>query len=242
VNLKITWDPNGETTSEVAFDVYRDGVRIAKDLSTTSYVDTTATPSSPSYCYAIDAHFLPKSGAAANYGQHSPPSCWWGAGFGRTKSIDASAFTAKGGVSSTSHGKLHYDGWGDPGDTLTASYSATRTGEHLLQVSYGNGAGPINTGITCVSKLVRVLDGTTEVARGYLTMPQLGDWDTWRDSSFVRANLASGKSYTIEISDDTYDANMSRFQHFATYVGTGGSSGAFSRVNIAEIKVLARVN
>jgi hypothetical protein len=72
-------------------------------------------------------------------------------------------------------------------------------------------------------------------------MPQLGDWDTWKDSSFVRANLVSGKTYTIEISDDSIGENMSRFQHFASYVGTGGASGTFSRVNIAELKVLARV-
>ncbi|MGZ3451755.1 MAG: hypothetical protein ACXVEF_19250 [Polyangiales bacterium] len=236
-NLKISWDPNGESTGEVAFDVYRDGVRVAKDLTTTSFTDTGATASSPSYCYAVDAHFT----GSKNHGQHSPPSCWWGTGYVRTKSIDASAFTAKGGASSTSHGKLHYDNWGDPGDTLTASYASTRTGEHLLQVSYGNGAGPISTGITCVTKLVRVLDGGTEIARGYLVMPQLGDWDTWKDSSLVRANLVAGKTYTIEISDDGIDSNMSRFQHFASYVGTGGSSGAFSKVNIAELKVLARV-
>jgi hypothetical protein len=109
-------------------------------------------------------------------------------------------------------------------------------------VNYGNGAGPVSTGITCVTKLVRVLDGATEIARGYVVMPQAGDWDTWKDSSFVRANLVSGKTYTLEISDDAIDANMSRFQHFATYGGTGGASGPFSKVNIAELKVLARVN
>jgi hypothetical protein len=33
--------------------------------------------------------------------------------------------------------------------------------------------------------------------------------------------------------------NMSAFQHFALYGGMGGSSGAFFRVNVAEVKLLA---
>jgi hypothetical protein len=88
---------------------------------------------------------------------------------------------------------------------------------------------------------VRVLDGSTEIARGLFVMPHLGTWDAWRDSSFVRASLTAGKSYTIVLEDDAMAANMSRFQHFTRYTGgTGGASGAFSRVNVAEVKVLAR--
>lgn len=238
-NLRVTWDANGEATSEVAFNVYRDGVRVASALTTTSWTDTTATATSPSHCYAIEAYFT----GSQNHSQHSAPWCWWGAGSVRVKSIGASSFTNVGGTGVTNHGKFHYEAWGDAGHTLTASYTATSTGEHLLQVNAGNGAGPISTGITAGLKVVEVLDGTTVVARGHLLMPHLGAWSTWRDSSFVRANLTAGKTYTVVIKHDDSSMNMSFFAHFAQYTGgTGGRAGAFSRVNIAELKVLARVN
>jgi len=39
---------------------------------------------------------------------------------------------------------------------------------------------------------------------------------------------------------DAYAVNMSERAHFASYTGgAGGSTGAFHRVNIAELKVLA---
>jgi len=238
-NLRVSFDASGESMSEVAFNVYRDGVRVASALTTTSFTDTTATATSPSHCYAVEAYFT----GSKNHSQHSPPFCWWGTGGVRVRPIGASAFTAVGGAGVTNHGKFHYEAWGDPGHTLTATYTATTTGEHLLQVNAGNGAGSISTGITAGLKVVEVLDGTTVVARGHLLMPHLGAWANWRDSSFVRANLTAGKTYNIVIKHDDTSMNMSFFAHFARYTGgTGGSGGAFSRVNIAELKVLARVN
>lgn len=236
--LKVTWDASSESTSEVAFNVYRDGVRVASDLTTTSWVDSSVGATSPSYCYAVEAYFV----GSKNHSQHSPPWCFWGAGSSRVKVISASAFTNVGGTRTTEYGKVHYQGWGDPSHTLIATYMATATGEHLLQVTAGNGAGPINTGITCGVKSVEVLDGAAVVARGVLLMPHLGVWSVWKDSSFVRANLVAGRTYNIVIKHDDTSMNMSFFQHFALYNGTGGKDGAFSRVNIAELKVLARVN
>ncbi|MBI2392621.1 MAG: hypothetical protein HYV09_23755 [Deltaproteobacteria bacterium] len=241
-NLKITWDRSGETAAEIAFNVYRDGFQVAIDVSgaTTTWTDPLATATSPSHCYAVDAYFV----GSKNHSQHSPPYCFWGTGAARVTTIGASSFANVGGTGVTNHGKFHYEGWGDPTHTLTVSkFKPTRTGEHLLQVVAGNGAGPINTGITGGLKVVEVLDGTTVVARGYFLMPHLGTWSTWRDSSFVRADLTAGKSYEIVIKHDATSVNMSFFSHFERYTGgTGGKSGAFSRVNIAELKVLARVN
>jgi hypothetical protein len=234
--LKVSWDAAGESTSEVKFNVYRDGVRVASDLTTTTWTDT-ATASSPSHCYAVEAYFT----GSRNHSQHSPPWCWWGTGSGRVKVV--SSFTNVGGTSKTEGGKTYFEGWGDPTHTLTATFTAGTTGEHLIQVTAANGAGALNTGITCAVKVVEVLDGTTVVARGTILMPHSGGWTTWRDSSFVRANLTGGKTYKVVIKHDDTSMNMSFFKHFEQYTGgTGGKDGAFSRVNIAELKVLARVN
>lgn len=238
-NVRVAWDAAGEATSEVKFNVYRDGVQVASDLTGTAWSDTSATATSPSYCYAVEAYFV----GSKNHSQHSSPSCFWGPGSARVRVIPATSFTNVGGTGVTEHGKFHYQGWGDPSHTLTTSFTAAATGEHLLQVTAGNGAGAINTGITAGMKVVEVLDGTTVVARGHLLMPHLGAWSVWRDSSFVRANLVAGKTYNVVIKHDDTSMNMSFFAHFERYTGgTGGKEGAFSRVNIAELKVLARVN
>jgi glycogen debranching enzyme len=238
-NLRVSWDGNGELASEVGYNVYRDGVRVASDLTALSWTDATATATSPSHCYAVESYFT----GSKNHSQHSPPSCYWGVAGARVKTIGASAFTNVGGTGVTNHGKFHYENWGDPDHTLTATFAATSTGEHLLQVNAGNGAGSINSGITAGLKVVEVLDGTTVVARGHFLMPHLGAWSVWRDSSLVRANLVAGKTYKIVIKHDSSSMNMSFFKHFELYTGgSGGKGGAYSKVNIAELKILARVN
>ena len=73
-----------------------------------------------------------------------------------------------------------------------------------------------------------------------LVMPQLGSWDTWSSSTFVRAQLVAGKTYRVTVSATPDSRNMSAFSHFQIYGGTGGMSGEFSRVNISELKLLAR--
>jgi hypothetical protein len=126
---------------------------------------------------------------------------------------------------------------------VVPAVTPTRTGPHLVQVVYGNGAGPINTGITCAVKRVTVEDtGTGQVvASGVILMPHLGRWDTWGNSTFVRADLTAGRTYRVVLSDDAGTVNMSAFAHFARYTGgTGGAGGEFARVNIAELKLLAR--
>ena len=115
------------------------------------------------------------------------------------------------------------------------------SGDVLVQLGYGNGAGGTTTGITCATKLVRVEDSVSNavVGEGYAVMPQRGTWDTWGDSSFVRAKVTQGKTYRVVILDDARSVNMSAFSHFATYTGgTGGTGGAFYRVNVSEVKIL----
>ena len=238
--LVVGLDLAGEAAADVTVSIYRDGVRVAKDLpgATASWQDAaTAGESSPSHCYTAELRY-----PSGNVSQRARPACFWGAGNARITSIPATSFTITGGTMVTAYGRTFQEAWGDPGHTLAGTFTATRSGEHLVQAVYGNGAGSLETGVTCAVKRVVVeeVQGGAVVASGYLIMPQRGTWDAWGDSSFVRATLVANKSYRVRLEADARSVNMSAFQHFADYTGgTGGTGGAFSRVNVAELKILS---
>lgn len=238
--VTLSLGTGGEMASAVTLNVYRDGARVASDLpgTTTSWTDPTTPAAGHSPCYAVESCF-----ASGNCSQHSAPNCWWGTGSSAVQVIDASAMSNTGGSGSTSHGRFHYEPWGDAGDRLElSSFVPDRTATHFLQVLYGNGAGAVSTGITCAIKRIVVEDASTGavVAEGPVVMPHLGDWALWQDSSFVSADLEAGRSYRIIIRGDDDVVNMSSFSHFEQYTGgLGGIGGTFNRVNIAELRVLA---
>ncbi|MEZ4406539.1 MAG: hypothetical protein R3A52_08700 [Polyangiales bacterium] len=176
------------------------------------------------------------SGAAS---QHSLPACAWGDG-ARVVTIAPDDLSVTGGSLSNDHGRRHVGSWGDAGSRVEATFTPTRSGLHLIQAVYSNGAGGFTTGITCGVKRVEVQEaGGAVVATGVIAMPHTGAWDAWRDSTFVRATLTAGRTYRVVIRDDASAPNMSVFDHFARYTGgTGGAGGAFNRVNLAAIKLL----
>jgi len=238
--IAVGIDVAGEAAGDVTVSIYKDGVRVAKDLpgSTTTWEDAASTASSPSHCYTVETRYV----SSGNVSQRANPQCFWGAGGARVASIPASSFTVSGGNPVNAYGRFFYESWGDPGHQIVATFEATRTGAHLVQAVYGNGAGAINTGITCAVKRVTIeeLPGGAVVGAGYVVMPQRADWASWGDSSMVRASLVAGKSYRIRLTHDARAVNMSAFSHFAQYTGgTGGTGGAFSRVNVAELKILS---
>lgn len=239
--LTVGLDLAGEATSDVTISLYRDGVRVAKDLpgATTSWQDATTSETSPSHCYTAELRY-----PSGNVSQRARPACFWGAGNARITTIPATSFDVTGGTKTTAYGRTFQEAWGDAGHTISATFTATRSGDHLVQATYGNGSGSLETGITCAVKKVVVEEvGGGAVASGYLVMPQRADWASWGDSSFVRAPLVSGKTYRVRLEADARAVNMSAFQHFADYTGgTGGSGGAFSRVNVADLKVLGLGN
>ncbi|MCK5800781.1 MAG: hypothetical protein KAI47_26520, partial [Deltaproteobacteria bacterium] len=240
--VTLAFDLGGEQATEVAINVYRDGQRVASALSgaLTRWTDPTATSPNKSVCYALETTYL----TSKNASQHSPPACYWGEQSARVTTIAASHFVAKGGSLNANHGRLHYEPWGDPGDTLVVpSFTPRFSGPHLFQVVAGNG-GPIATGVTCAVKHLRVEETSTgKVAgEGYLVMPHLGTWDAWRDSNLLPIALDKTKTYRISIESTPEALNMSSFAHFATYTGgLGGAAGAFNRANIAELKILALI-
>jgi hypothetical protein len=235
-DLALAIDLAGESPGDVTLDVHRDGALVASGLpgSTTSWIDTTSTPANVSHCYTLETRFV----SSGTRSQRAKPVCWWGPSNERITTIGAQSFVASGGTLVLNYGKYHYEGWGDPGHTLQASLTVAASGSYLVQLVAGNG-GPVDSGITCALKKVEVKQGNVVVASGYLAMPHLGDWATWRESTFLPVDLQAGVSYTIVIGEDEYAFNMSELDHFSIYGGTGGKSGRFNRVNIAEIKLLA---
>jgi len=241
--LRLELGLGNESSDGLTVNIYRDGLRVAADLpgATTSWLDPDSNASAASSpCYTAESVFT----VSGNHSHHARSTCWWGVDSAAIQSFDAHAFEAVGGSAVDEYGRYHYQDWGDVGHTLTLrGVRPTRSGQHLVQLEYGNGAGPINTGIACGIKRVTVIDEATNttVADGIIVMPQLGRWDRWALSTFVSADLLATATYRIAISSDSGTMNMSGLAHFATYRGaTGGVDGPFSRVNISLLKLLAR--
>ncbi len=238
--VQVRVDTSGEERSTVDVVVLRDGRRVATlgPADGDTWTDPSTDADTATHCFSAELVFR----GSGNASQHAPPQCWWGDGSSRVQQFDATRFTATGGRLVDAHGRMHYENWGDPGHRLELPLlRVAREGAYLLQVTAGNGAGATNTGITCGVKRVRVIEvaGGVTVAEGYVVMPQLGAWNQWRDSSFVRARLAADRDYRVVIDDDSAAVNMSAFEHFTRYTGgLGGADGAFFRVNIAALKVL----
>jgi hypothetical protein len=242
--VQLNWS-SSENSNDVSFNVYRNGLRVAENLSgtTTTWTDpNSGAHATTTYCYSVEALF--KSSGHAS--QHARPACYWGPNAQRVQSFEAQSFQAKGGNLVFNHGRWHYENWGQADHTLTiANVKANQSGWHYLETEAGNGAGNVTTGITCAVKAIEVWDGGTLVGGGQLLMPHLttpgnpNPWGTWAMSSFVPVQLTAGKTYTIVIRENGASGNMSDYSHFATYSGTGGQSGRFNMVNISSVKLLA---
>lgn len=223
--------------ADATWSIYRDGERIADGVpgASATFVDPGTSAGSPSHCYAVE---LVVDGRASH---RSNPVCWWGPNYERTGAVQARMFVASGGTLVTNHGREHYEAWGDPGHSIaTPPFSMPAGGRYLVQLSAGNGAGPVDTGITCGIKRVRLEEAGTFVTEGYLVMPHLGTWSEWRDSSFLEVELQPGTSYRIVVDMDAFAVNMSGRRFFERYTaGAGGAAGPFFRVNVDQIKLLA---
>ena len=240
---QVTLDLQTTEATDVTWRIYRDGEVVADGLAggTTSWTDPDFDANgSTTPCYVAELTFT----SSGNHSQHSTPQCWWGPGSERVALIGAASMVADGGTGSNNHGRFHYEAWGDDGHTLTVpSFTPSQSGTHLFQVGYGNGAGPVSTGITCAVKRVVVEEVVSgdQVASEILIMPHLGDWSIWALSSFVEAELTAGVEYRVIIEGDDESVNMSSFSHFEAYTGgLGGSDGVFNRVNISDLRILAR--
>ena len=220
----------------VSYNIYRDGVKVASNVQTTSWVDeNSGDHAKRSYCYSV---------AAVNSGgwesHHSNPVCYWGEGFSRTQMQFWADSAFDQTPNASDHGRAHFADWGSPADVLSVSNIKPETsGTYIVTIEYGSGR-PIDTGITSCNKIIKITDENSNVVlEKMVLMPHLGgSWDRWGESSFVEVELSAGKTYKAEIKDAF---NMSYFEHFVPYTaGIGGGTDVYNRANVSTLKFLLK--
>jgi hypothetical protein len=221
----------------VRFNIYRDGRLAAAGVRDLVWYDPDVSdPERVARCYAVEAVY-PASG---NTSHLSEPDCYWPAGSIHQFSVQDGSLAAPDGARiANQYGFLHFSDWGRPAQWLqTGVFSVARAGQYRVEVIYGNGFGPVTTGITATVKRVEAIDvdrGVT-VAAGLVAMPQLGRWDLWGGSTFVPLALEAGPRYRLRISELF---NMSYLEHFRSYTAAGiDFSAPVNRANVQMVKLL----
>jgi len=217
--------------SNVVFNIYRDGELCARGINATDWVDPHSGDfPNRIHCYAIEA-----LDARTGNASHLTPTRFYTTTNDQWE-IPAKAMENRGGSLADDH---YFMDWGKPGhELLVKKFTATRSGQYLVRAEFSNGAGPVNTGITCAVKRIEIRKtGSGEmVAAGYLIMPQSGDWQRFDLSSIVRARLEAGEQYAIRIFEDEYSRNMSYLAQNERYTAwPGGGKYPYNFVNIAAI-------
>lgn len=229
--LQLKLDANGE--QGVSHAIYRDGTRIADNITSGVWLDTTSTDhTTQSYCYTADSVFS----TSGNRSHHSPPTCWMGEKQERSVFLPAYRFAAQGGRWGTSGSRETYLLWGNQQDTLeVAAFRPDWTGKSWLQVAYRNAVGGLTTGITCSTKRLQIweIESNQKIAEHYLAFPQSGNLsEAW--STLAPVDLRADKTYRIRLDNDTLLHNMTYLQHFSIY--TGGPGGGPDPWNQVEIQ------
>lgn len=226
---KLRFDAGTET--DVRFNVYRDGLLCGEMINATEWTDQNpADFPAQTHVYAVEAVY-------SNSGNSSHLSeIRWLAAKDDVVEINAASMKNVGGNLVSNH---HFENWGQPVHQLEMTVRVKKSGTYKVTAEYSNGAGPINTGITCAVKRVEICEaGGALVASSYLVMPHTADWTRYLDSSSFAVGLESGRTYLIKIFEDTYSRNMSYFDHYEPYRGAGNGSLPYNYVNISKIKLL----
>ena len=229
--LKLHYDANGETN--VRFNIYRNGQLCANRITETEWTDSDSGDyQDNAYFYMIEAVY-PDSGNCS----HLTPVRFY-----RLQDdvieIGAASMKNKGGNLVSGH---HFENWGLPEHEIwIPSLTVGKSGRYLVNAEYSNGAGPINTGVTCAIKRMEILENGSRqpIAASYLIMPHTADWTRYLDSTSFQADLQSGKQYSIKISEDAYARNMSYFDHYESYRNTGSGMEPYNYVNISKIRLM----
>ncbi|MDR3456555.1 MAG: hypothetical protein P4N60_03855 [Verrucomicrobiae bacterium] len=223
--------------ANVVFNIYRDGKPYAKGLRETNWTDAASGDHlERAHHYVVEA-VDPASGNASHL---TPPRFYLD---GRQQLvIPAGDMVNQGGNLVANH---HFENWGKPGDTLrTKTFQVPRSGRYAIRAEFSNGAGPVNTGITCALKKLELRKAGTDapINSGYLVMPQSGDWQRWDRSSPVVADLLAGEDYVLQISEDDACRNMSCLKNNERYTAwPGGGESGYDYVNISALQLTALV-
>lgn len=226
----VAFDAGGE--AGVKYNLYEDGRLIASALDTPTWQGQVADAANRAPCYTVESYF-PESN---NHSHLSAPVC----AFDGNRDVSLSVYDmfVSGGQAqwSIQHGKPHFQDYGESDDVLAVhNFQPTWSGTYQLSAEYGNGAGPINTGITAAVKWVEIspMDDPSKVQRAILVMPHLADWSRWVASTTSNVTLEAGVRYQVLIKDGI---NMSYFAHFEPYTGgLGGGQTTYNNVNIHKL-------
>ena len=234
--LKVTFSAS---ENAVSYNIYRDGVKVASNVQTTSWVDeNSGDHATKSYCYSVAA--VNSEGWESH---HSDPVCYWGNNYERANMLqfwaDTDAFDQIPNASD--HGRAHFADWGTPSSVLSVpNITPAKSGTYIVTLEYGSGR-PIDTGITSCNKIIKITDSADQVImEKTVFMPHLGaeNWDRWGESSFVEVELSAGETYKAGIRDAF---NMSYFEHFVPYTaGAGGGTDVYNRANVSTLKFLLK--
>lgn len=221
------------SSANVVFNLYRDGRLCAKHLKQTAWLD----PDSSGYTNQIYFYAIEAVDVSTGNTSHLTQTHFY-ANAGDLWKIPAKDMQNRGGQLV---GGRYFENWGRPSDELLANFTAKQSGKYLVRVKYSNGAGPINTGITCAVKRMEIRNRASGkvVGAGYLIMPQSGSWQRFDLSSGVQARLVAGQTYTIRISEDPYSRNMSYLERNDDYTASlGGGRAPYNFANIADVELL----
>ena len=235
--LKVTFSAS-QSADVVSYNIYRDGVKVAADVTGTSWIDNNSGDySTKSYCYSVSA--VNSEGWESH---HADPVCYWGEGFNRTQMNFWAESDFDQSPNASDHNRQHFADWGKPEEELSVSdIVPAQSGTYIVTLEYGSGR-PVDTGITSCNKIVEIIDTSNNsvVKEGFVLMPHLGadNWERWGESSFFNVELSAGKTYKAVIKDAF---NMSYFEHFVPYTGgAGGGTDVYNRANISTLKFLLK--
>ena len=218
--------------SNAVFNIYRDGQLCAKGTKQTEWTD----PHSADYAEVIHFYEVEAVDAKTGNASHLTPSRFYSTTNSQW-SIPANGMENRGGKLAEDR---YFMDWGKSGDELRGKTFTAKAGGHFaVRTEFSNGAGPVNTGITCAVKKLEIREAVSGklVAAGYLVMPQSGDWRRFDFSSIVRADLKAGEKYSIRIFEDEYSRNMSYLEANGRYTALpGGGENDYNFVNIAALQ------
>jgi hypothetical protein len=220
--------------TNVVFNIYRDGQLCAKAVRRTNWMDAA----SGDYLDQVRYYAVEAIDAVSGNASHlTPARCHLNDN--QQQVIPAKGMENRGGNLVTDD---HFENWGRRDDELSiTNFTVARSGRYVIRARFSNGAGPVNTGITCAVKKLEICQAgsASAIASGYLIMPQSGDWHRWDMSSPVVANLAANEVYAIRVSEDDFSRNMSYLEKNERYTAwAGGGKSNYNFVNISSISLV----
>ncbi len=218
-----------EHTSTVT-DVYRDGHCVARDITGHCWSD----PDSSDRATTPHTYHLLTRNVSNGLRSHFSPARSY-VPKSQQQTLPLAEMKRSGGHLS---GKGVLEGWGAPTDDIRCEPITVNTsGRYALCFNYSNGAGPINTGITCAVKRLDIIDCGRDqlLAHGYLIMPQTGSWQRYAYSNVIEADFISGHAYAFHLYEDCFSRNMSYLERNETYTArAGGGPHSYNLVNLAS--------